>query len=217
MKKISVFIENNKKELYLDVSVNKLFKSEMTLNNAAIYWKYKNIIKNDNDYVMFGAKKISFDEGYWTFNMMKDKLKEENVELKANKHNDTCTIQSNGANLNLKKFGPLLGFPVNKVLNSGSWITSPKVVDVNRGFRFVNVNCSIVDTTSNFNTNGERSQTIVSLPIPTDQSLNSTVSFFKNINVKVKINEYFNRIIFDVNTNIENDVKMDLLLELTIK
>ena len=216
MKKITVFIENNKKDLYLDVSVNKLVKSEMMLNNAAIYWKYKNIIKNDNDYVTFGAKKISFEEGYWTFNMMKEKLEKENVKLEANIFNDTCKIQSNGANLNLKNFGPLLGFPVNKVLSSGSWATSPKVVDVNRGLRFVNINCSIVDAMSNFNTDGKRSHTIVSLPIPTDQSLNSTVSFFKNINAKVKINEYFNRIIFNVDTNIENNVKMDLLLELTI-
>ena len=216
MKKITVFIENNKKDLYLDVSVNKLDKSIMMLNNAAIYWKYKNVIANDNDYVMFGAKKISFEEGYWTFNTMKEKLEKENVKLEANKHNDTCKIQSNGANLNLKNFAPLLGFPVNKILSNGSWVTSPKVVDVNRGLRFVNINCSIVDTLSNFNTDGKRSQTIVSIPIPTDQSLNSTVTFFKNINGKVKINECFNRIIFDVNTNIKNEVKMDLLLELTI-
>ena len=216
MKKITVFIKNNKKDLYLDVSVNKLDKSIMMLNNAAIYWKYKNVIAGDNDYVMYGAKKITFEEGYWTFNMMKEKLEKENVKLEANKHNDTCKIRSNGENLNLKNFAPLLGFPVNKILSDGSWVTSPKVVDVNRGLRFVNINCSIVDTLSNFNTDGKRSQTIVSIPIPSDQSLNSTVTFFKNIGGKVKINECFNRLIFDVNTNIENKVDMDLLLEITI-
>ena len=217
MKKITVFIENNKKDLYLDVSVNKLGKSIMTLNNAAIYWKYKNVIAGDNDYVMYGAKKITFEEGYWTFNMMKEKLENENVKLEANKHNDTCKIRSNGENLNLKKFAPLLGFPENKILSDGSWETSPKVVDVNRGLRYININCSIVDTSENFNTDGKRSQTMASIPIPTEQSLNSTVTFLKNINGKVKINNgCFNRLIFDVDTNIENKVDMDLLLEICI-
>ena len=211
-----IWITDNKLELYLDVSVDKLDKSIMILNNASIYWKYKNVIANDNDYVMFGAKKISFEEGYWTFNMIKEKLEKENVKLEANMYNDTCKIQSNGANLDLKNFGPLLGFSVNKVLSDGSWETSPKVVDVNRGFRYVNVDYSIVDMSSNFNTDGKRSQTLVSFPIPSNQSLNSTVSHFNNINSKVKIDGSFNRIIFNVNTNIKNDVDMDLLLDLTI-
>ena len=217
MKKITVFIENNKKDLYLDVSINKLGRSIMTLNNVAIYWKYKNVIAGDNDYVMYGAKKITFEEGYWTFEMMKEKLEKGKVKLVANKHNDTCKIRSDGENLNLKKFAPLLGFPENKVISDGSWETSPKVVDVNRGLRYINVNCSIVDTSENFNTDGNRSQTMASIPIPSDQSLNSTVTFLKNINGKVTINNgCFNRLIFDVHTNIERKVDMDLLLEIYI-
>ena len=135
----------------------------------------------------------------------------------ANKHNNTCNVCSDGANLNLKKFATLLGFPEDEMLSDGTWKTSPNVVDVNRGLRYVNINCSIVDTSENSNTDGGRSQTLVLLPIPSDQTLNSTATFFKNINSKATINNgCFNRLIFDVNTNIEEKVDMDLLLELYI-
>ena len=218
MKKITVFIENNKKDLYLEVCINKPGKSIMTLKNATIYWKFKNVIAGVNDYVMYGTTKITFEEGYWTFEMIKEKLeKNKKIKLVSNKHNNTCKIRSDGENLNLKKFALLLGFPENKILSDGSWETSPKVVDVNRGLRYINVNCSIVDTSENSNTDGERSQTLVSLPIPSDQSLNSTATFFKNIDSKVTINNgCFNTLIFDVNTNIEEKVDMDLLLEIYI-
>ena len=75
MKKITVFIEDNKKDLYLDVSINKLGRSIMTLKNATIYWKYKNVITGINDHVMYGTTKITFEEGYWTFDMVKENSK----------------------------------------------------------------------------------------------------------------------------------------------
>ena len=211
-------MEDNKKDLYLEVCINKSVKSIMTLKNATIYWKYKNVITGVNDYVMYGTTKITFEEGYWTFEMIKEKLeKDKKIKLVANKHNNTCKIYSDGRNLNLKNFATLLGFPENKIISNGTWKTSPNVVDVNKGLRYVNIDCSIVDTSENSNTDGERSQTLVSLPIPFDQSLNSTATFFKNIDSKVTVNNgCFNRLIFDVNTNIENKVDMDLLLEIYI-
>ena len=217
MKKVTVFIEDNKKDLYLDVSINRLSRSMMTLKNATIYWKYKNVIAGVKNHVMYGATKITFEEGYWTFDMIKEKLRKENIKLVDNKHNNTCEIYSDGENLNLKKFAPLLGFPEDEILSDGTWETSPNVVDVNRGLRYININCSIVDTSENSNTDGGRSYTLASLPIPSDQTLNSTATLFKNIDSKVMINNgYFNKLIFDVNTNIDKKVDMDLLLELYI-
>lgn len=217
MKKITAFIEDNKKDLYLDVCINKPDRSIMSLRNAAIYWKYKNVITGDNDHIMKGTIKIPFEEGYWTFNMMKEKLEKHTIKLEANRHNNACKIYSETQDLNLKKFGELLGFPEDKTVSSGTWGTSLNVVDVNRGLRYININCDLVDTSQNSNTNGQRSYTLATLSIPSDQLLNSTVTYFRNIDSRVAItNGCFNRLSFDVDTNINIKVDMSLLLELYI-
>ena len=186
----------------------------MTLKNAAVYWNYKNVITGKNDHVMRGTTKITFEEGYWTFDMIKGKLGKQSIKLEANEHNNTCKIYSETQNLNLKKFGELLGFPENEIVNSGTWKTSPSVVDVNKGLRYVSINCNIVNTAGNIDTDGHWSYALASLPIPSDQLLNSTVTQFKGIDSSVRItNGQFNRILFDVNTNISDKVDMSLLLE----
>ena len=107
----------------------------------------------------------------------------------------------------------------NGIINSGTWKTSPNVVDVNKGLRYVNIKCNIciANTSRNIDTDGHRSYALASLPIPLDQLLNSTVTKFKGINSSVTIiNGQFNRLLFDVDTNINNKVDMSLLLELYI-
>ena len=201
MSKINVFIENNEKELRFDTCIVKPAGSVMTLKNAAVYWNYKNVIAGKNDHVMHGTTKIPFEEGYWTFDMIERKLGEQSVKLEANKHNNTCKIYSGSQNLNLKNFGKLLGFPENEIVNRGTWKTSPSVVDVNKGLRYVNIDCNIVDTEGNIDTDGHRSYALAMLPIPSDQLLNSTVTLFKRIDSSVKItNGQFNRILFNVDT-----------------
>ena len=196
MSKINVFIENNEKELRFDTCIIKPAGSVMMLKNAAVYWNYKNSITGKNDHVVHGTTKIPFEEGYWTFDMIEEKLGKQSIKLEANEHNNTCKIYSGSQNLNLKKFGKLLGFPENEIVNSGTWRTSPSVVDVNKGLRYVNINV---------------------ISIPSDQLLNLTVTQFKGINSSVKItNGQFNRILFNVDTNIEDKVDMSLLLELYI-
>ena len=212
-----VNVENNEKELRFDTCIVKPARSIMSLKNAAIYWNYKNVITGKNDHVMDGATKISFEEGYWTFDMIEEKLGKQSIKLEANEHNNTCKIYSETQNLNLKKFGELLGFPENEIVNSGTRKTSPSVVDVNKGLRYVNINCNIVNTAGNIDTDGHWSYALTSLPIPSNQLLNSTVTKFKGLNGSLKItNGQFNRILFNVDTNIEDKVDMSLLLELYI-
>ena len=106
MSKINVFIENNEKELRFDTCIIiKPAGSIMTLKNAAVYWNYKNVITGKNDYVMRGTTKIPFEEGYWTFDMIEEKLGKQSIKLEANEHNNTCKIYSGTQNLNLKMFG----------------------------------------------------------------------------------------------------------------
>ena len=217
MSKIIVFIENNKKELRFDTCIIKPAGSIMTLKNAAVYWNYKNVITGKNDHVMRGTTKIPFEEGYWTFDMIEEKLGKQSIKLEANEYDNRCKIYPETQNLNLKKFGELLGFPKNEIVNSGTWKTSPGVVDVNKGLRYVNIKCNIVNTSGNIDTDGHRSYALASLPIPSDQLLNSTVTKFKGIDSSVRItNGQFNRILFDVDTNIDDKVDMSLLLELYI-
>ena len=205
MSKINVFFENNEKELYFDNCIVKPAGSVMTLKNASIYWNYKNVIAGKNDHVMRGTTKITFEEGYWTFDMIEEKLEEHSVKLVANRYNNTCKIYSESQNLNLKKFGKLLGFPENEVTNSGTWKASPSVVDVNKGLRYVNINSNIVNTEGNIDTDGHWSCALAALSIPSDQLLNSTVTPFNGIDSSVKI----------TNGN-EDKVDMSLLRELSI-
>ena len=214
---INVFIENNEKELRFDTCKVKPAGSIMTLKNAAVYWNYKNVITDKNDHIMRGTTKIPFEEGYWTFDVIEEKLGEQSIKLEANEDNNTCKIYSESQNLKLKKFGKLLGFPENEVVGSRTWKTSPSVVDVNKGLRYVNINCNIVNTVGNIGTDGHWTCALATLPIPSDQLLNSTVTQFKGIDSSVKItNGQFNRILFNVDTNIEDKVDMSLLLELYI-
>ena len=217
MNKIIVFVENNRMELLLDTCIIKPQGAVMTLKNAAIYWDYKNVITGENDYIMHGTTKITFEEGYWTFDMIWERLKKQAIKLEDNEFNETCKIYSETQNLNLKNFGQLLGFPENEIISSRTWKTSPNVVDVNKGLRYVNINCNVTDTFGNIDTNGHRSYTLASLPISSDQLLNSTVTKFKGINSSVAIiNGQLNRLLFDVDTNINDKFDMSLLLELYI-
>lgn len=141
-----MFIENNKKDLRLDTCIINPQGAKMTLKNAAIYWNYKNVITDENDYVMRGTTKITFEEGYWTFDMIVERLGRQSVKLEGNEYDKTCRIYSETQDLDLKKFGELLGFPESENISSGTWRTSPGVVDVNRGLRYVNINRDIINT-----------------------------------------------------------------------
>ena len=109
MRRITVFIQDNNQDLYLDKCVVKPKISTMILKNATIYWKYRNVITGENDEVTFGtgssAKKITFGEGYWPFEMIKERLEADNVVLEAVRHCNKCRIQPSGGSLNLGKFG----------------------------------------------------------------------------------------------------------------
>ena len=109
-------IEN---EYYLEDNLRCETTSSITLNNATLFWHYKNVRKNVSDTVTHGSDNIIFDEGYWTFDMIQDKLRDNKIALKHNTYDNTCKIYSDKT-LNLKSFGLLLGF-------SSSLTVLPKV------------------------------------------------------------------------------------------
>ena len=160
---------------------------------------------------------ITFGEGYWSFNMISESLGESNIQLERNKHDNTCKIRST-KQLNLLNFGPLLGFPVNKVIQPNTWTNSPSHVDVNLGLKYVTVACNCVDTDRNFDSNGRRSKVIATVPVTSKQSLNSSVTFYDNIRSEVSmLNGDHNMFEFDVNTNIGNKVGLTIMFEVYVE
>ncbi len=104
--KLEIYAESGKEnEYYLEDNL----RCKATLNNATLFWYYKNVRQNVNDTITRGSNNIIFDKGYWTFDMIQDKLKDNKIALKFNAHDNTCKIYSDKT-LNLKKFGLLLGF-----------------------------------------------------------------------------------------------------------
>ena len=216
-----MFIEGNKKDLYLDACVVKKEMTTMILKNVTVFWKFKNITSNIDVTLGSGSSErdITFEEGYWTFDMIRAQFNSFSVSLEALRHNNKCRIKPDGDDLNLGKLGPLLGFPENEVVSDGVWKTSPKVVDVNLGLRYINIDCDVINTTENSDTKGKRSYPLATIPVTTEQSLNGSVSVFRGIDSEVVINNgCFNRLVFVISSNIDKNVEVNIetLLELYI-
>ena len=188
----------------------------MTLNNATLFWHYKNVWQNVNDTITHGSNTITFDEGYWTFDMIQDKLNDNKIVLKFNAHDNTCKIYSE-AQLNLKNFGLLLGFPLLHVMSAKVWKTSPKVVDINLGLRYVTLSCDSVNSAKNFDRQGRRSQLLFTFPVLPNQNLSSAVSYFGNIGSTTPMrNGLFSSFTFTIDSNIKDHIGV-IYFEIKIK
>ena len=218
MKKLSLLLDNGKNEIYFDGFIRTKPNTKMKVKNAAVYWSFKNVTKNFNDTVTLTSKTVTFEEGYWTFHMMAERLAENDVKLERNRYDNTCKIFSKSSNLNLKNLGPMLGFPKNKIIQANAWTTSPSNVDVNLGLRYVTVECNTVDTDKNFDRYGKRSKVIVTLPVITEQSLNSSVTHYRDFTSKVAVvNGDHNVFEFTVGTNLKTNVNLKVMLELYLE
>ena len=69
MKKLSLFLENGKNEIYLDRFVRTKVNSKMKIKNATVYRNFKNIIegKYNNNVITAVPNRIVFEQGYWDF------------------------------------------------------------------------------------------------------------------------------------------------------
>ena len=222
IEKVTARLSNGKNDIYLKngfIETNK--DSKIVVNNISIYWRYKNIHKDNRDVVVTdssgGQTVLQFGMGYWTFDMISERFTEEGVSLKKNRHNNTCRIRSEKHSLNLGNFGLLLGFEKDTVIQSEELKDSDEV-NVNMGLRFVSIGCDIVNPSKNFDTNGERSKIIATFPITTEEPLFNYVSFYKDVNFEAPvINGTHNLLKFFVDTNIEETVEMNILIECYIK
>ncbi len=216
--KLELFAKSGvENEYYLEDNLKCETTSTMTLNNATLFWSYKNVRKNLNDTVTHGSDVITFGEGYWTFDMIQDKFRNNKIALKYNTYDNTCKIYSD-KNLNLKNFGLLLGFSSAFVVLPKVWKNSLNVVDVNLGLRHVTLNCMSVNSAKNFNRYGRRSHTISTFPVLPNQNLSSAVTYFSNIGSVTPMNNgLFNSLTFTIGSNIDDDVGVIIYFEVIIK
>ena len=207
-------IEN---EYYLEDNLRCETTSSMTLNNATLFWHYKNVRQNVNDTVTHGSDTIIFDEGYWTFDMIQDKLRDNKIALKYNTYDNTCKIYSDKT-LNLKSFGLLLGFSSSYTVLPKVWKTSSNAVDVNLGLRHVTLNCESINSAKNFDRQGRRSHTLFTFPVLPNQNLGSAVTYFSNIGSTTPMsNGLFSSLTFTIGSNIDDDVGVIIYFEVIIK
>ena len=224
MDKLMLSLDTGKTDVYLQRCITTKYGEKIHVKNISVLWKYKNIVTNDNDLIKFitvsdyPASGVAFEEGYWTFNMIADRLSGSGIKLERHKHDNRCTILSQQKKLNLYRFGPLLGFPENTIIPKDTKSKSPFVVDINRGLRYVTLGCNCVDIDRNFDTNGNQSRVFARIPVTTEQSLNESVTPYDNIHTSVSVlNGEHSTFQFDVNTNIGYSVGLTVMFELYIE
>ena len=225
MKRITVLIEGKEKRLYLDKTLNiDKDNPEIFIKSATVYWNYNNVFTSQNETFTYDRRNISINPGYWTFDMLVKKFKSiGKITLTKTSENGKCVIESD-EDMNLKNLGLLLGFTKNKVIEKNTSVRSDSVVDINHGLHYITICCDAVDKSKNFY-EGKRSCMITSLPIPTNQTLQRSVSHFNNIDSRASINKgQYNSLEFSVfannNVNIigsESQTSCSVLLELYIK
>ncbi len=223
---ITVFITGGAKKLELDEPFLTGHDTTIQLKRATVFWKFRNITSaNNNSYfdkvsvTVGGAdERKTFDDGYWDFELIKKRLEEEKIELKASVHDNKCLLKNtNDETINLKNFGKLLGFNVDTTIPKGQTPETPHTVDVNLGLRYLTVACDLVNSFRNVDINGGVNTNIAYLPIPPGTRLNSTVSVYNENHPVVLTNEdIVTEMTFTVDSNITNEVEVDVLLNLVV-
>ena len=217
--RFQVYITDNNKIVNFDERQSGRY--DMYLRNATIYWKFKNIIKGENDEIRdnANAKVDTLSEGYHSFQDLQAIFKANSITLTPNYHDNTCSATATTKNIKLGNLGVLLGLgDKNLVLRTNIKKTGTKSVDVHHGLRYVKLSADIVDKSlSNFE--GQKSQVFATLPIDTSQRLFSSRTVYSDLNLKVPIVRNFSSIEFSLSTNIDDTwphVKMDALLDIDI-
>ena len=134
-----------------------------------------------------------------------------------NVHNNTCSIINNtGKTVDLKKFGQLLGFPENHILQVNETVASPKPVDVNHGLRWLTVTCDLIEDSKNKDLNGNSSEIIAYLPITPGTRLNSNCHVYdKDYTLRPVKNDIVYKMGFEVESNISE--RVDILMNITFQ
>ena len=213
--RLSVMVASGKKELYLKTPLVITTPSEIILKSATVFWDFNNIDNDVEDFISVDGTRVEFEHGYWTFDDLETKLKKEGVTLVKERVTGKCSLSVNDTTY-FKTLGVLLGLNDYTNMDAGSTMMSHSKVDINRGFKSLDIKCNIVDKSKNIDSSGGYSDVIASLPIPTDRTLKGSLSHYSDINSKVKLNRgTYNFLEFNALSNISRYAG-DVLLEMYI-
>ena len=209
-------VTSGKKELFLKTPLVITEPSEIVLKSATVYWNYNNIDNDKEDFVTVNKERLEFEYGYWSFDDIGLELEKKGVTVVKQRVTGKCIVSVDDITY-FKAVGVLLGLENFSNMDAGTTMTSPNMVDINRGLRSLDISRNIVDKSSNINNDGQYSNVIASVPIPTNKTLKGSLSHYSDIGSRVKINRgTYNCLEFKVSSNINRYVG-DILLELYIK
>ena len=111
MNKLTLNHDTGRHFVYFEIFISTKYGAKIPVKNIGINWLFKNVLTCAKDTI----SGVTFEKGYWSFNMISKKLSENNIQLERNRYNNTCKIRL-PSQINLLNFGPLLGFPVNTII-----------------------------------------------------------------------------------------------------
>ena len=213
--RLTVMVKDGKEELFLKTPLVVSQPSEILLKSATVYWDYNNIDNDLEDFITVDGNRVEFKHGYWSFEDIEAELKKEGVTIVRECVTGKCIVSVDDVTY-FKTLGVVLGLNDYTNLTAGTTLTSPNMVDINRGFKSLDIKCNIVNKSKNINNDGKYSDVIASLPIPTDKTLKGSLTHYSDVNSKVSIDKgTYNFLEFKVSSNIERYAG-DVLLELYI-
>ena len=222
MKNISVLIEGSGKKFKFEKPIIT-YGTRLAAKEVTVFWNFKNITSTigNHTYVIKSNPESTetINDGYYDFQMLKERLKLDKLELQMNTYNNTCTIENkNTVSVDLKKFGKLLGFPVNHQVAAGTSDASPKPVDVNHGLKYLTVTCDLIDPSKNIDLEGKQSNILAFLPITPGTRLNSNCYVYERDDAwRAAKNAIVGEMEFTVTSNISEKVDAGLLLDLALE
>ncbi|CAB4026561.1 Hypothetical predicted protein [Paramuricea clavata] len=184
---ITVYVEDGGVTLDLQNPLILTHGSELYVKNSAVFWKYKNFRKGFNDYISVDGKKITIDEGYWTFKQLRKELEENGLTLKEYPDGRIRIDFAKGTNsAGLRNLTSILGYR-----SSNGFTYTPRIsdrsVDIHEGLRYLTVSCNLVNREHNIGPYGNRSTVITSLPIDVTRPLFGTTTKYNDIESQVRV------------------------------
>ena len=168
--------ESREKEVVFDMVISGKY---ITLDHSDVIWNYNNVKKDKgNDYISTndgsGFSKMILDSGYYTFKEIAKVLKKKDITLTYDKNTLHSKVETK-LPLRLWKLGKLLGFKDGTVISTNSSKVSESIINMNDGFQTVTIMCNRINSSQNF-FNGNRTEVLWTLSIPSDKRLKGGVS-----------------------------------------
>ena len=219
MKNISVFLKGETTAVTFDRHVTA-YASFLIAKEATVFWNFKNITGElDNGEYTVGTTEKTLNPGYWDFQLLKEHLEANKVEIELNAYDNTCRINNkNTEKVNLKKLGKLLGFPENYELAASTTATSQDVVDINHGLKYLQVECDFIDEVKN-SWKGKDSTVLAFIPVTPGTRLNSTSYVYEKKGApRYTKTGIVSKMVFTVKSNVPGlKVDAEILMDITLE